>query len=397
MINTLMTFEDIKVARDEIWNEYMNNLRKDESVIKELEECSMDYGEVTMKYGMQIIGEPDEHGYPLYIALHGGGQSDTKDINDSQWKHMYVYYRDSVKSGIYINPRGVRDTWDTHGNPESYPLYDRLIRNMIAFKGADPNRVYILGFSAGGDGVYMVAPRMADRFAACNMSAGHHNGTSVVNLYNTPIALQVGMNDIYYNRHLVTPEYGIKLDKMRDEMKGGYIHTTFVHKDKGHNFFDNKDEEQLVLSDIRAFLEAADTTSHYSDTNAVRFVNQFTRNPLPTRVVWDLGNRGIKREVSSFYWLSASYDVCEGCIIASIDKEKNRIVIEKEEVDGCFSILVNEEMLDVFSAVEIVGPSGDSVQLNLKLSIEALRETTYERGDKNYQFIARINYKELGL
>jgi poly(3-hydroxybutyrate) depolymerase len=35
---------------------------------------------------------------------------------------------------------------------ESYPLYDRLITNMVLFEGVDPERVYLLGFSAGGDG-----------------------------------------------------------------------------------------------------------------------------------------------------------------------------------------------------------------------------------------------------
>ncbi len=43
----------------------------------------------------------------------------------------------------------------------SYPLYERLIEAMIVLYNADPDRVYLLGFSAGGDGVYQVAPRLA--------------------------------------------------------------------------------------------------------------------------------------------------------------------------------------------------------------------------------------------
>ena len=39
----------------------------------------------------------------------------------------------------------------------------------IVFEDVDPNRVYLLGYSAGGDGVYQLAPRMADRFAAASM------------------------------------------------------------------------------------------------------------------------------------------------------------------------------------------------------------------------------------
>ena len=55
---------------------------------------------------------------------------------------------------------------------------------MIVYEGVDPNRVYLTGFSAGGDGVYQITARMNDRFAATNMSAGHHNWVNFENLYN---------------------------------------------------------------------------------------------------------------------------------------------------------------------------------------------------------------------
>lgn len=39
----------------------------------------------------------------------------------------------------------------------------------------DPNRVFLTGYSAGGDGVYHLAPRMADFLAGAAMMAGHPN------------------------------------------------------------------------------------------------------------------------------------------------------------------------------------------------------------------------------
>ncbi len=48
-------------------------------------------------------------------------------------------------------------------------MFDRLIEDMIVFEDVDPNRVYLTGYSAGGDGTYQLAPRMADRFAAAAM------------------------------------------------------------------------------------------------------------------------------------------------------------------------------------------------------------------------------------
>ncbi len=142
-------------------------------------------------------------------------------MNNSQWAHMASYYQNSVKNGVHVNPRGVRDTWDCHFNPESYPLYDRLIENMIAFYDVDPNRVYLTGFSAGGDGVYAIVAKMPDRFAAANMSAGHPNGLPLWNLYNMPLLLQVGENDTAYDRNIVTAQYGQLLDGYQEELSGG--------------------------------------------------------------------------------------------------------------------------------------------------------------------------------
>lgn len=56
--------------------------------------------------------------------------------------------------------------------------------------------------SAGGDGVYQIAPRRADRWAAANMAAGHPDKVSLVNLYHVPFAIQVGEVDIAYVRNL---------------------------------------------------------------------------------------------------------------------------------------------------------------------------------------------------
>ena len=74
---------------------------------------------------------------------------------------------------------------------------------MILCHSVDPNRVYLLGYSAGGDGVYQITPRMADRWAGANMSAGHPNGVGLVNLYHVPFVIQVGECDSAYNRNKV--------------------------------------------------------------------------------------------------------------------------------------------------------------------------------------------------
>ena len=56
----------------------------------------------------------------------------------------------------------------------------------------DNNRVFITGYSAGGDGIYHVASMMADVLAGAAMMAGHPNRADVYNLRNISFSVQVG-------------------------------------------------------------------------------------------------------------------------------------------------------------------------------------------------------------
>jgi len=74
--------------------------------------------------------------------------------------------------------------------PASYVLIERLIENNILFDArkdinnlsarmapVDPKRLYLIGFSAGGDAVYRLATRLAQRFGAVNMGGDHPDAT----------------------------------------------------------------------------------------------------------------------------------------------------------------------------------------------------------------------------
>ncbi len=398
----------------------------------------------TMQFLMDIIGEPDENGkYPLYIALHGGGECEPEN-NDSQWFMMYEYYREAVYSGIYIACRGITDTWDLHFRPESYPLYDRLIKAMIHMYDADPNQVYLLGFSAGGDGVYQIAARMADRFAAANMSSGHPNGVSLRNLLNCPFSIQVGVRD-YYSESALRCVRGAEYEKVLTgyhELLGeGYEHQVLVHVPEGHNYDDySSGHESEVLADpaafadpaivedmLRSFEETFDSIvgpddsglSYYPaeakpafdeavqrivkedfnlettfvNTSAVDYVSGFTRNPAPKTVVWDLSTRAEKRTVSSFYWLKADASVTEGLITAILSGD-NTITVYPEDVSGNFSILVNPALLDVSRPIQIITPEGEyGVRVNP--SRKTMFASVLETGDPTLAWVAEIPYSSL--
>ena len=404
---------------------------------------SLTHQDQSIWFLMDVIGEPDQNGrYPLYITLHGGGEAENPEDNDSQWMSMYYYYRSSVKNGIYIACRGITDTWDLHFRPESYPLYDRLIQEMIYQYHADPNRVYLLGFSAGGDGVYQIAARMAERFAAVNMSSGHPNGVSLRNLANCPISIQVGVRDYYTEdamRCIRGAEFDQVLKEYHDQLNYGYEHQVLVHVPEGHNYLDNGEEDAEVLVDPAAYAdpsiveammssfqdalaatEGSDdvmTLSYNSDgvnaqfdqavrkivteefnlktkrvdCNAVNYVSQFTRNPAPNVIVWDLGTRAASRDEDSFYWLKTEKSVTEGTITAIVNSEENKVTITPENVNGDFSILVNPILLDVSRPIRIVTPEGE-YEVHVRPSEETLLSSMKKTGDPLLAWVAEIPY-----
>ena len=379
--------EEIEDARFQVWVDYVNEELSSEQLNSEISEYAMQFGDATMRFTLNMKGDMPDDGYPLYIAMHGGGESSAAE-NDEQWEEMQEYYFDELDCGVYVAVRGVRDTWDTHFNPESYPLYDRLIRYLILTHDVDPNRVYLEGFSAGGDGVYAIANRMADRFAAANMSSGHPNGISMLNLYNLPIQLQAGEFDEDYDRHKVTAEYGLLLDRLEEEF-GGYIHRTLIHYNDGHNYGDWSSDPIPVMTDIRAWLENGDRSHTDVDSYPPHFMDLFTRDPLPQMVVWDLGTRAPSRETRAFYYLTAPYTTDRGVIYAAYEPEDNMIVIQTQDVNGEFGILLNEEMIDFSQPVTVTVNEADYV-FNPVPDRTLLTATTADRGDRSYQFEAYV-------
>ena len=385
----------VKQAREALFKEMVQAEKTNTQRLRETENKSMIFGDAEMKYTVSVIGEPGENGYPVYIALHGGGGT-TKEFNDSQWNHMQIYYRDSVACGIYIAARGVRDTWNTHFNDESYALYERLLSNLAIYENIDTNRVYLVGYSAGGDGVYQISPRLADRFAAVNMSAGHPNGINLANLYNTPISLQCGENDISYDRHKETARSSVRLDELAETYKAadgtkGYTHTVYLHVGKGHGVRDNDASRSLqtIISNPDQWLQGEEAVPTETNTNAVDFMNRFTRNPLPERIVWDLSVRSPEPCPETFYWLRASADIREGVVVVNYDKASNTFHVEKNTVKGEVFIMVNDEMVDLFAPITVT--SGDtSASYTVTPSADYMKKTIAEKWDKNLILAAEI-------
>ncbi len=188
-------------------------------------------GDKVMKFDYRTFGEKPAAGWDFYISMHGGGGAPAQ-VNESQWRNQVRLYQ--PPNSIYLAPRAPTNTWNLWHQSHIDGLFERLILGAVLVKGANLDRVYLMGYSAGGDGVYQLAPRMADRLAAASMMAGHPNNASPLGLRNIGFTIHVGELDGGYKRNKVAAEWGKKLAALRKEDSNGYAHKVKLHKGMGH-------------------------------------------------------------------------------------------------------------------------------------------------------------------
>ena len=385
--------EQLNNLEDSIYEQNLLDIsdRKDE-----LSKGSITIDNATMKLYFEKIGQPDENGYPLYIALRGGGVGD-KSVAEEQFSAMKDFYNVFIPSGIYVAPKCLIAYYDEHYRPESFIFYDRIIEDAIAFYNVDPNRIYIVGFSSGGDGVYVAAPHLADRFAAANMSAGYPHEHRIGNMYNLPICLQVGENDTAYDRNTEAAKFDDALNTAAQKYGGGFPHQTFIHVDGTHNenWDDYRSDPQKVYTgdQVSVWLKkgrsAADITE--INTSAIDWMSKYERDPLPSKVVWQTDVGASLRKTQAFYWFDRNGDLAHSSIVASYSKDNNEVKIEHYEGGkGILKVYLNQYMMDVFSTVTL-DVLGKKYSVQPVISEKIMRSTLYARGDRNYMFTSEID------
>ncbi len=253
--------------------------------------------------------------------MHGGGGAPPR-VNDQQWNNQIRLYEPA--EGIVVAPRAPGNTWDLWHQGHVDPLFDELIAAYVATQDVDPDRVYLMGYSAGGDGVYQLAPRMADRFAAASMMAGHPNESQPLGLRNLPFGLFVGEKDSAYNRNKVAMDYGARLDALQKEDPHGYLHWMKLHPDKPH-WMGGEDRE------------------------AVAWMLRYRRETSPKKVVW------FQDDVThaSFYWMShvdGTQPKAGEKIIANV--QGNKITIETD-VASPLRLWLSDALVDLEKPIEV--------------------------------------------
>lgn len=315
----------------------------------------------SMKLWWTTYGDKPADGRSLWISLHGGGGT-TPEVNDQQWRNQMRLYRPA--EGVYVAPRSPLEAWDMWCQQPIDSMYRTLIRTMIAHYDVSPDKVYILGYSAGGDGVWRMAPRMADSWAAASMMAGHPGDVRLENLRNTPFMIWCGALDKAYNRNEEDRLRGLQMDSLQQADPAGYVHETHIVKKKAH------------------WMDRVDTV-------AVAWMAQYRRNPYPERIVWR------QEEVTHpyFYWLEAPANELQRGKTVRVERHGNVV-----DIDTCdystLTLYFNDEMLDLDKEVSI-RYQGQTVFNGLLPRFRNTLDTTlHQRGDLSYTFSASYIFKK---
>ena len=321
------------------------------------EEKALTDGEYVLKFEYRLFGEKPKDGRSLFISLHGGGNAPAA-VNDQQWKNQIGLYKPS--EGVYVAPRAPTNTWNLWHEAHIDPLLDQLIQAAVLTEGVNPDKVYIMGYSAGGDGVYQLATRMTDRWAAAAMMAGHPNEVTPVNLRNIGFTLHMGALDKAYDRNKIAERWGHWLDSLQTADPGGYKHQVQLHEGRSH-------------------------WMQREDTVAVSWMMQFRRNPIPDKVVWKQDDRLLP----DFYWLAAPENQRKAGREAIVSYKGNTVRIEKNDYDTLL-IRLNDRMMNLDKAVAVFYDGKRIFNARVKRTAGTLRQTIASRQDPGLTFPAEI-------
>ena len=316
---------------------------------EELEKKSITLGDKTLRWLEKTFGEAPADGRSLWISMHGGGGAPAA-VNDGQWQNQIRLYEPA--EGIYIAPRAPTDNWNLWHEGHIDPMFQRLIEDCVVLRGVNPDKVYIMGYSAGGDGVWQLGPRMADRFAAAAMMAGHPNESSLSGLRNLPFAIFMGGADAAYDRNKIAAAKTAELNALEKADPGGYVHMSRIYEGLPH-WMNRKDAEALP------------------------WMAKFQRDPWPKKIVW------LQDDVTQerFYWLKIPDKAAAKAgqkIVATVEDQTIRL---EGDVPAGTTLRLSDELLDLDQKVDVIVNGKQVASSKVPRTACAIRESLAERAD----------------
>lgn len=312
-------------------------------------------------YTVKTVGARPANGWALFIAMHGGGGA-RKEVNDSQWRHMQIYYRDHPEAGgyLYVALRAPNDSWNGFYDVYVYPLVANLIGQFLLFGDVDPNKVFIMGYSHGGYGAFAIGPKMPDRFAAIHASASAPTDgeTTPKTLRNTIFTCMVGEKDTMYGRLERCQKFDAAIKTLRGDRTDIYPVTIEVIAGNGHTGLPDRDK-------ITAMYPAV-------------------RRPVPRELTWQMTDKVIR----DFFWLHSPTPWKKFEIEATC--RDNRITVTTPTNLVAASVFLDSRLVD-FSKPVTLELNGKVTTHKPQPSLRVLCESMIRRGDPELAFTAKLD------
>jgi len=307
-------------------------------------------GDKESAFTLKQVGTKPAGGWPLVIAMHGGGGV-PKRVNDSQWQHMQVYYRDQPQVGgyLYCALRAPTDEWNGFYTGYFYPLLERLIRQFVVCQDVDPDAVVAIGYSHGGYGAFAIGPKLPHRFAAVHASAAAPTDgeSSPVGLHSLRFSFMVGGKDTAYGRAERCQAFANRLQELQEAHPGQYPTQFLLVPENGHTGLPDRDLLAKLLP---------------------------ARRPgIPRELWWEVTD-GVVRD---HYWLRLP-EPGKGQRLHAQCRDQ-QVVLELPA--SCrVELWLDARLVDLTRSVEVV--AGDRKrQLSPQPSLRTLCSTMLERGD----------------
>ena len=131
---------------------------------------------------------------PLVITCHAVGGSGYSEFSADGWKPMadkenfIVAYPDGIASGYHWKFNSYTNGWDLTGMTDVNFML-AIVDSVKKEYNIDATRVYMSGFSIGGEFVYHVANNAADKFAAFVPISGCSNPATVTVTASRPVPI----------------------------------------------------------------------------------------------------------------------------------------------------------------------------------------------------------------
>jgi predicted esterase len=307
-------------------------------------------GDKSLKWMERTFGDAPDGSHSLWITLHGGGEG-TEAENDQNW-HGYFGRYEFPPGSINVAPRAPANTWDMWHVKWVDPLLDRLIADFVLQRGVKPDQVYLIGYSAGGDGVYQLAPRMADYFAAATMCAGHPNQVTPEGLRNLPFFLYMGGDDAAYHRNEVVREFSAKMDALQAADPDGYPHRLTVYPGLPHSMQNREAEAIPRMAPLR-------------------------RSAWPKRVVWKQSGNALHTQL---YWLQRDADAVRVDDVYTAHVDGQNIVIEAP-ASGKMTLRLSDALLDLDQPIRVSAGGKTIFDGKVSRTLSAINSSLQTRED----------------